>query len=121
QQESEDGRSLRLYLPRRHVRPANLPFTDPAAVAQLFFGVPYLWGGNSVRGIDCSGLVQAACLASGIACPGDSDLQEVALGTRLSETIAVGQKRPMAFPVSRRVREAVWARVDRAPGVSAPR
>ena len=49
--------------------------TDPVAVAELFLGTPYLWGGNSRAGIDCSGLVQAALLACGIACPGDSDLQ----------------------------------------------
>ncbi|SFO93334.1 C40 family peptidase [Tranquillimonas alkanivorans] len=65
---------------RDHVRPVNRPLTDPATVAQLFFGVPYLWGGNSVWGIDCSGLVQAACLACGIECPGDSDQQEARLG-----------------------------------------
>lgn len=73
------------FVPRPHVRPVNRPFADPATVAQLFFGAPYLWGGNSIRGIDCSGLVQAALLACGIACPGDSDLQEAALGRALAE------------------------------------
>lgn len=64
------------YIPKPHLRPLDRPFADPAAVAQLHFGVPYLWGGNSVLGIDCSGLVQAALLACGIPCPGDSDLQQ---------------------------------------------
>ena len=72
------------YIPKAHLRPLDKPFTDPAAVAQLHFGVPYLWGGNSVLGIDCSGLVQAALLACGIAFPGDSDLQR-ALGADLPE------------------------------------
>ncbi|TNC64513.1 NlpC/P60 family protein [Rubellimicrobium roseum] len=72
------------YIPKPHLRPLDRPFTDPAAVAQLHFGVPYLWGGNSVLGIDCSGLAQAACLACGIACPGDSDLQR-ALGSEIPE------------------------------------
>ncbi|HVG48979.1 MAG TPA: C40 family peptidase [Rubellimicrobium sp.] len=72
------------YIPKPHLRPLDRPFTDPAAVAQLHFGVPYLWGGNSVLGIDCSGLVQASLLACGIGCPGDSDLQQ-AVGTDIPE------------------------------------
>jgi cell wall-associated NlpC family hydrolase len=72
------------YIPKAHLRPLDRPFTDPAAVAQLHWGVPYLWGGNSVLGIDCSGLVQAALLACGIGCPGDSDLQQ-AVGTEIPE------------------------------------
>nr|WP_245218794.1 NlpC/P60 family protein [Rubellimicrobium aerolatum] len=72
------------YIPKAHLRPLDRPFTDPAAVAQLLFGVPYLWGGNSVLGIDCSGLVQAALLACGIACGGDSDLQQ-AVGAEVPE------------------------------------
>ncbi|SFG87811.1 NlpC/P60 family protein [Palleronia marisminoris] len=74
-----------LHVPRPHLTPANRPFTDPASVAQLFFGVPYLWGGNSSDGIDCSGVVQAACLACHLPCPGDSDLQEAVLGQPLGD------------------------------------
>jgi cell wall-associated NlpC family hydrolase len=51
------------------------------AVAELFLGTPYLWGGNSRWGLDCSGLVQAGLLACGLACPGDSGDQERELGT----------------------------------------
>ncbi len=76
--ETADG----LHIPKPHLWPIGKRFADPATVAQLHFGVPYLWGGNTTRGIDCSGLVQAACLACGIECPSDSDLQE-ALGTAL--------------------------------------
>ncbi len=72
------------YIPKPHLRPLDRPFADPAAVAQLHFGVPYLWGGNSVLGIDCSGLVQASLLACGQACPGDSDLQRT-LGTDIPD------------------------------------
>ncbi|EYD73046.1 C40 family peptidase [Limimaricola hongkongensis] len=64
------------FIPKKHLREIDRPFTDPVTVAQMFFGTPYLWGGNSRLGIDCSGLVQAALLACGMPCPGDSDLQE---------------------------------------------
>ncbi|WP_090111696.1 C40 family peptidase [Limimaricola pyoseonensis] len=67
------------FIPKKHLREVDRPFQDPVTVAQMFFGTPYLWGGNSKLGIDCSGLVQAALLACGIPCPGDSDLQQ-ALG-----------------------------------------
>jgi cell wall-associated NlpC family hydrolase len=73
------------FVPKPHLRPANRPFEDPATVAQLHFGTPYLWGGNSILGIDCSGLVQAALLACAIPCPGDSDLQAAALGRPLPD------------------------------------
>jgi len=68
------------FVPAMHLRPAGSAEADPVAVAGLFLGTPYLWGGNSIWGIDCSGLVQAALQACGIACPGDSDLQFAALG-----------------------------------------
>lgn len=67
------------FIPKKHLREIDRPFSDPVTVAQMFFGTPYLWGGNSRLGIDCSGLVQAALLACGLPCPGDSDLQQ-ALG-----------------------------------------
>lgn len=68
------------FVPKKHLWPITKLFADPVVAAQIHFGVPYLWGGNSTRGIDCSGLVQAALQAGGIACPGDSDLQAAALG-----------------------------------------
>lgn len=63
------------FVPARHLRPVAELEEDPVAVAALYLGAPYLWGGNSRWGIDCSGLVQAALSACGVACPGDSDLQ----------------------------------------------
>ncbi|MFK7745702.1 MAG: NlpC/P60 family protein [Roseobacter sp.] len=71
------------FIPRQHLHSADTVATDPAAIAALFLGTPYLWGGNSSFGIDCSGLVQMACLACNIACPGDSDQQADGLGTLL--------------------------------------
>lgn len=72
------------FLPRAHLRPVGDTFGDPAEVAVMFLGTPYLWGGNSRAGIDCSGLVQASLLACGIACPGDSDMQQT-LGRPVSD------------------------------------
>lgn len=71
------------FVPEPHLRPPDAPFSDPVSVADLFLGAPYLWGGNSIWGIDCSGLVQAAFLACGHPCPGDSDQQARALGAAL--------------------------------------
>ena len=72
-----------LFVPKVHLRPLTAHFADPVSVAQIFFGTPYLWGGNSAAGIDCSGLVQGACLAVGLPCPGDTDQQEAVLGETL--------------------------------------
>lgn len=63
------------YVPARHVRAMGDWLPDPVAVARGLLGAPYLWGGNSRAGIDCSGLVQAARRACGLACPPDGDLQ----------------------------------------------
>ncbi|HVP97841.1 MAG TPA: NlpC/P60 family protein, partial [Roseiarcus sp.] len=49
-------------------------------VAERFLETPYLWGGRTSEGIDCSGLIQTALTAAGIACPRDSDMIETALG-----------------------------------------
>ncbi len=74
---------LSIYVPAQHLAPVELPEPDPVSVAERFLGTPYLWGGNSAFGIDCSGLVQAACVACGIECPGDSDMQAAELGRPL--------------------------------------
>lgn len=62
----------------RHVRPLSASLTDPAAVALDFVGTPYVWGGRTRGGIDCSGLTQAALRACGVFCPRDSDQQAAA-------------------------------------------
>ncbi len=68
------------YVPARHLALLDSKESDFVALAERFVGTPYLWGGKTSLGIDCSGLVQVALNACGIACPRDSDMQEAALG-----------------------------------------
>lgn len=69
------------WVPARHLAPAGESLEDFVATALAFVGVPYLWGGRTSLGLDCSGLVQVVLAAAGIACPRDSDLQARSLGT----------------------------------------
>jgi cell wall-associated NlpC family hydrolase len=77
---TDEGR----YLPRGHVGGIDTMEKDFVAVAERFIGTPYLWGGKSSLGIDCSGLVQVSLTAAGTGCPRDSDMQQDGLGRELS-------------------------------------
>ncbi len=71
------------YIPARHLAPLDSADVDFVAVAERFVGVPYLWGGKTSNGLDCSGLVQVALTACGVNCPRDSDMQENGLGASI--------------------------------------
>lgn len=55
-----------------------------AALAEQLVGAPYLWGGRSGDGLDCSGLVQIVLMLTGVAAPRDSDQQMAKLGTAIA-------------------------------------
>ncbi|HTX50719.1 MAG TPA: NlpC/P60 family protein [Caulobacteraceae bacterium] len=74
---------------RAHLAPVGLGFErDWTAVAERFLGAPYLWGGRTSLGLDCSGLVQQALYACGRACPRDADQQ-----ARLGRSVGRGDLR----------------------------
>ncbi|ACB26278.1 C40 family peptidase [Methylobacterium radiotolerans] len=72
------------YVFARHCAPVDARAPDYAATAARLAGTPYLWGGRTSLGLDCSGLVQLCLDAAGLPCPRDADMQERALGRALS-------------------------------------
>ena len=66
-----------------HLRPIQDAEDDFVSVAERFEHAPYLWGGKTWAGLDCSGLVQIALRAAGVAAPRDTDMQARALGREI--------------------------------------
>ncbi len=69
-----------LFLPAGHLEPVAAPAADFVAVAETFLHAPYVWGGKTAAGIDCSGLVQVALSRSGVDVMRDSDMQSTTIG-----------------------------------------
>jgi hypothetical protein len=68
------------YLPLAALVEVGMHEDDPAELAEQMIGAPYVWGGRTAKGIDCSGLVQLVWAAAGVQLPRDSDLQLASLG-----------------------------------------
>jgi cell wall-associated NlpC family hydrolase len=67
-----------------HLAPIDFTHPDITGIAMTFLNAPYLWGGRSVAGVDCSGLVQVVLMAAGVPCPRDSGQQSEAIGTAVN-------------------------------------
>jgi hypothetical protein len=82
-----------LFLPQQHLAGIDHKEADFVVVAERFVGTPYLWGGKSSLGVDCSGLVQLSLNAAGLACLRDSDMQQASLGHAIDLAQAKGLQR----------------------------
>ena len=71
------------YVFSGHLAPLEAPAPDFVAVAEMFLGTPYLWGGRQSLGLDCSALVQNALERAGVNAPRDTDMQARSLGEAL--------------------------------------
>lgn len=84
---SEDDAFARIegggFVWRAHLAPMGTIEPDFVTAAEGFEGAPYLWGGKTWQGLDCSGLVQIALQAAGIEAPRDTDMQARALGRQV--------------------------------------
>lgn len=80
------------------VRPVDEVVSDPVSVAETFAGTPYLLGGRSAEGIDCSGLVQQSLAMTGHRVQRDSDLQQATIGETLADGAALRRGDLIFFP-----------------------
>lgn len=73
------------YIHRKHLRKKGLApdVSDFVTIAESYMGLPYVWGGNSSDGLDCSGLVLSALRSIGQDAPRDADMMEESLGYNL--------------------------------------
>jgi cell wall-associated NlpC family hydrolase len=98
-----DDRFCRLqtggYVVGRHVAPLDRYARDFVEIAERLIGVPYLWGGRSRLGVDCSGLIQLAMQTAGLPCPRDSDMQQEEIGepVLIPETLEGLQRGDLVF------------------------
>ncbi len=85
------------YVFAGHCRPLDAVAPDFAGTAERLVGTPYLWGGRTTLGLDCSGLVQLCLEQAGLACPRDADQQERALGEGLPTDLSDLRRGDLVF------------------------
>ncbi len=86
------------YIHVRHAEKIGMVRKDRVTLARMLTGAPYLWGGRSGDGLDCSGLVQMVLGLAGIAAPRDSDQQMAALGSDIADGEALQGGDIIFFP-----------------------
>ena len=89
----EDGYALLMqggWVPLEQITEIDAKEPDIVKTAEMFLGTPYLWGGRTSIGLDCSALVQLACMAAAIPCPRDTKDQIKSVGEKIEfgDTIA---------------------------------
>jgi cell wall-associated NlpC family hydrolase len=75
------------FLIAGHAAPVGEQADDFVAIAETLLHTPYLWGGSSAFGIDCSGLVQLAMRMAGKSVLRDTDMQAMSIGKEIQATI----------------------------------
>lgn len=83
----------------RHIARLGVYDKDYVKTASRFLHVPYVWGGKTALGLDCSSLIQLAMTHAGIPCPRDTDQQARSLGHSISNKpdLALCKKGDLVF------------------------
>ena len=81
----------------RHLAELDRIEKDWVAVAEEFLGTPYLWGGRTSLGLDCSALIQLAAQAGGYDVPRDSDMQQA----HFSDAVVAQGCKPIGEPMKK--------------------